>query len=198
MSHLSSPEAGPDEGADEGLATAVLEIERHAAEAGWDQPARLFALVETARLAEREPQLAGTLGDAPLTPIEQEGLSSGRALEDQLTAITWPESVHGCAALVERVVLPPAAEEQLPDEPGSVAAYAAEHPERQEVRIVAAATRSGASYCAMRLRAHDEDASVLAGPDLVPGLLELVRATLDDNPGDGVGTGAPEGQPRDE
>ena len=32
------------------LRTAVLEIESHAAEAGWDQPARLFALVPTADL----------------------------------------------------------------------------------------------------------------------------------------------------
>jgi hypothetical protein len=165
---------------DEGLATAVLEIERHAAEAGWDQPARLFALVETARLAEREPQLADSLGDVPLTPVEQEGLAGGRPLEDQLTGITWPETVHGCAALVERVVLPPDVEAQLPDEPARAASYAAEHPDRQEVRIVAAATRTGASYCALRLRAHDDDESVLTGPDLVPGLLELVRGTLEE------------------
>jgi hypothetical protein len=44
---------------------------------------------------------------------------------------------------------------------------------------VAAATRTGASYCALRLRAHDDDDSVLTGPDLVPGLVELVRATLE-------------------
>jgi hypothetical protein len=167
---------------DDGLETAVREIERHAAEAGWDQPARLFALVETARLAEREPQLAGSLGDTRLTPIEQEGLTSGRTFEDQLAAISWPDTVHGCAALVERVVLPPDVEAQLPDEPGPAATFAADHPARQEVRIVAAATRTGASYCALRLRAHDEDESVLTGADLVPGLLELVRATLDDGP----------------
>jgi hypothetical protein len=172
------------ETSDEGLATAVLEIERHAAEAGWDQPARLFALVETARLAEREPQLATGLGDARLTPIEQEGLVPGRALEDQLAEISWPDTVHGCAALVERVVLPPDVEAQLPDEPGPAATFAAEHPDRQEVRIVAAATRTGASYRALRLRAHDQDESVLTGPELVPGLLELVRGTLDDAPHD--------------
>jgi hypothetical protein len=168
--------------ADEGLATAVLEIERHAAEAGWDQPARLFALVETARLTEREPRLADTLGETPLTPVEQEGLAPGRALEDQLTGITWPGTVHGCAALVERVVLPPDVEADLPHQPGAAATFAAEHPDRQEVRIVAAATRTGASYCALRLRAHDEDESVLTGADLVPGLLDLVRATLEDTP----------------
>lgn len=32
------------------LRTAVREIEGYAAEAGWDQPARLFALVPTADL----------------------------------------------------------------------------------------------------------------------------------------------------
>jgi hypothetical protein len=169
--------------ADQGLATAVLEIERHAAEAGWDQPARLFALVETARLAEREPQLADSLGDAPLTPIEQDAAAAGSPLEDQLTGITWPATVHGCAAMVERVVLPPDVEALLPEEPERAASFVAEHPDRQEVRIVAAATRTGASYCALRLRSHDDDASVLTGPDLVPGLLELVRATLEETDG---------------
>ena len=164
--------------ADDGLSTAVLEIERHAAEAGWDQPARLFALVETARLLEREPHLADSLGGAVLTPIEQEGLTPGSALEEQLTDITWPETVHGCAALVERVVLPPDAESEVPEEPGRAASYAAEHPDRQEVRIVAAATRTGASYCALRMRAHDADDAVLTGPELAPGLVDLVRATL--------------------
>jgi len=99
-------------------------------------------------------------------------------LRVRLISITWPETVHGCAAMVERVVLPPAAEADVPDEPGSAAEFAAEHPERQEVRIVAAATRTGASYCALRLRAHDEDESVLVGPDLVPELVALVQATL--------------------
>jgi hypothetical protein len=189
MSTPPAPE--PDVLADDGLATAVLEIERHAAEAGWDQPARLFALVETARLAVQEPQLADSLGDAVLTPIEQEGLVPGRALEDQLIGITWPDTVLGCAAMVERVVLPPAAEAQVPDEPASAATYAAEHPDRQEVRIVAGATRTGASYCALRMRAHDSDESVLTGTDLVPALLDLVRGTFEESDaGDRDGRGA--------
>jgi hypothetical protein len=171
---------------DDGLAAAVVEIERHAAGTGWDQPARLFALVETARLVEREPHLADTLGEGTLTSIEQEGLAPGRPLEDQLTGITWPETVHGCAAMVERFVLPPDVEAALPDDPEQAAAYVAGHPDRQEVRIVAAATRTGAAYCALRLRAHDDDASVLTGPDLVPGLLGLVRATLEEGPEDGL------------
>jgi hypothetical protein len=188
----ATPDGDASTSADDALASAVVEIERHAATAGWDQPARLFALVETSRLAEREPQLASTLGKAVLTSIEQEGLAAGRALEEQLAGISWPDSVHGCAALVERVVLPPGVEDDLPAEPARAATFAAEHPERQEVRIVAGATRTGASYCAMRLRAHDDDASVLTGPDLVPGLVELVRATLDDDPGRAGGSASSE------
>ena len=47
------------------------------------------------------------------------------------------------------------------------------------MRMVAGATRAGASYCALRLRAHDEDTSVVDGTDLVPGLLALLHQTLD-------------------
>ena len=45
---------------------------------------------------------------------------------------------------------------------------------------MAGALRSGASFCALRLRAHDDDESVLGGEDLVPALLELVRGTLEE------------------
>jgi hypothetical protein len=169
---------------DDALAAAVIEVERHAAGAGWDQPARLFALVDTAELVAREPQLADQLvrGDvAPaFTPIEQEGVPADRSLEEVLATLTWPEGVAGCAAVVERLVLPPGAEDEVP-EGEEAAAYVAEHPDRQEVRIVAGALRTGASYCALRLRAHDEDASVLGGEDLVPQLLQLVRATLEED-----------------
>jgi hypothetical protein len=52
------------------------------------------------------------------------------------------------------------------------------------VRIVAGATRAGSTYCALRLRAHDDDQSVVGGADLVPVLLELLAATLvEDDPG---------------
>ena len=69
-----------------------------------------------------------------------------------------------------------------PEDAAAARAYAAEHPDRQEVRIVAGATRTGSTYCALRMRAHDEDTSVVGGLDLVPGLLELLRATLSDEP----------------
>lgn len=171
---------------DPALAAAVLEIESHQAAAGWDQPARLYALVDTAELVTQEPQLAASLGlDGPaeagsLTPIEQDELDAEQTLEDLLPTIQWPAAVSGCAAVVERVVLPPRADGAIPEDPEQAAAYAAVHPDRAEVRIVAGVTRHGASYCAVRSREHDEDTSVMGGADLVPALLELLRGTLDD------------------
>lgn len=44
------------------LTRACLEIDEYAAGLGWDQPARLFALVDTAKLKKQEPRLAGQLG----------------------------------------------------------------------------------------------------------------------------------------
>lgn len=166
----------------ESLVTAVREIEAHLAGEGWDQPARLYALVDTRRLVAQEPGLAeamGLAGDADsLTPVEQEPLAADQPLEQVLEQIVWPPEVTGCAAVVERLVLPPAADPELPQDAAEAAAYAREHPERQEVRIVAGATRTGATYCALRLRAHDDPFSVVEGVDLVPGLLELLVATL--------------------
>jgi hypothetical protein len=91
----------------------------------------------------------------------------------------WPAEVLGCAAVVERLVLPPAADGHLPDDPEAAEQYAADHPERQEVRIVAGATRDGATYCALRMRTHDDAFSVLESPDLVPALVDLLRSTLE-------------------
>ncbi|TYL46069.1 hypothetical protein FXB39_15300 [Nocardioides sp. BGMRC 2183] len=191
---------------DPALARAVHEIEAHHAGIGWDQPARLYALVDTRALVAQEPELAAQLGlDAPreqgsLTPIEQEELPPAQSLEAVLEQIGWPEGVAGCAAVVERLVLPPAADGQVPEDPAAAEEFAREHPDAQEVRIVAGVTRHGATYCALRLRAHDEDASVMGGADLVPNLLALLRATMADDetaePDDGGG--APNEGARDE
>jgi hypothetical protein len=167
------------------LQAVVRELDAHAADAGWDRPERLFALVPTADLVSREPQLAEELGlegveeTTGLTPVEQETLPPGASLEDVLEAIVWPSEVAGCAAIAERLVLPPEADEQIPDDPSDAQAFAANHPGREEVRIVAAALRGGDSACALRLRSHDDPESVLTSPDLVPGLLMLLHGTLD-------------------
>ena len=181
-----SPDLTADLDVDPALASAVLEIESHIAEGGWDQPARLYALVDTGELVEREPALAAAMGldaasaQGSLTPVEQDQLAPDRALESVLESIVWPRGVAGCAAVVERLVLPPDADAQIPEDRAGAEEYAREHPDRQEVRIVAGATRGGSTYCALRLRAHDDAQSVVGGADLVPALLELLRSTLDD------------------
>lgn len=177
MTEISLPQ-------DPALAAAVLEIESHIAEAGWDQPARLYALVDTARIVAQEPALASTMGlddaaaQGSFTPVEQDALPD-QALEVTLESIVWPDEVTGCAAVVERLVLPPGIDDDIPDNPTAAEEFAREHPLRQEVRIVAGATRAGATYCALRLRAHDDSRSVVDGTELVPGLLDLLRSTLE-------------------
>lgn len=178
MSEISLPQ-------DPALAAAVLEIESHIAEAGWDQPARLYALVDTARIVAQEPALAAQMGldgaaeEGSFTSVEQEALPD-QPLEVTLESIVWPPEVTGCAAVVERLVLPPGVDAEIPDDPAAAGEFASNHPLRQEVRIVAGATRAGATYCALRLRAHDDDQSVVDGTELVPGLLELLRSTLEE------------------
>jgi hypothetical protein len=170
---------------DAALQAAVREIEAHASEAGWDQPARLYALVPTSDLLAREPGLAAAMGldevaaAGSLTPVEQDDVPVDKPLESVLGQIMWPAEVFGCAAVVERLVLPPTADGQLPEDPGAAERYAADHPDHQDVRIVAGATREGATYCALRLRSHDDAFSVLESPDLVPALLDLLASTLE-------------------
>src|SRR4051794_26750111 len=171
------------------LTEAVREIERHVAAAGWDGPVRGFALVSTANALAAEPGLAdqlpadgvqAALADPfHLTSVEQEGLPSAPDLESLLAGISWPDGVDGAAVVVERVVLPPAAEEAMPTDPDEALAYLAAHPDRQDVRLAVGVLREGSAWCAVRTRAADSDDAVGQGPDVVPGLVAAVRATLD-------------------
>ena len=170
------------------LADAVREIERHVAAAGWDAPVRVFALVGTARALAASPELADQLSaevmaaaatdEFHLTSIEQEGLPAASDLEQLLGGITWPPSVDGAAITVERVILPPAAQESMPADQDDALAYLMAHPDRQDVRIAVGALCTGETWSAIRTRAHDDADAVAMGPDLVPGLLEALRATL--------------------
>ncbi|GAA5705207.1 hypothetical protein AQJ43_01310 [Streptomyces avermitilis] len=170
------------------LTRAVLEIDEYASTLGWDQPARLFALVDTARLRTQEPSLAAQLGlaDAPettgLTPIEQDEIPAGKPLDEFLGTIAWPDAVVGCALTVERLMLPPSAEASVPEglSEKKLAKWVAEHPDRQEVRMTVAVLRDGARESALRLREKDSPTEVLTGSDLVPGLAEALSATFAD------------------
>lgn len=166
----------------------VVEVERHVAADGWDAPLRLFALVRTAGALSRDPGLARRLppdvvaaadADADhLTAVEQEGLPDADTLEDLLGRIAWPETVDGAAVVVERSVLPPSAEAQVPDDEAEALAWVEMHPEREDVRLAAAVLRGGDHACALRSRKHDADDRVAVGPDLAPTLTSAIAATL--------------------
>ena len=177
------------------LRVAVAEVERHASEAGWDAPARLFALAWTEELVAAEPELAAKLGISGgtaerlspaehlaqvelFTPLEQELHDSPGTLEELLGRITWPDSVAGALAVVERVVLPPEAEGQVPDDPAEAADFAAHHDAREDVRISVGVLRTGETHCVLRMRSHDDDDSLVHGAEVVPGLVEALRETL--------------------
>src|SRR5699024_12602090 len=76
---------------------AVMDLERHVSEQGWDQPLELYALVPTAELLKAEPAAARLLGiDEPsdpgqLTPVQQEQLPSDVPWEGALGGIHWRE-----------------------------------------------------------------------------------------------------------
>ncbi|MCX4408153.1 PPA1309 family protein [Streptomyces sp. NPDC059837] len=170
------------------LTRAVLEIDEYASGLGWDQPARLFALVDTARLRAQEPALAAQLGlqDAPettgLTPIEQDEIPADKPLDEFLGTIAWPDAVVGCALTVERLMLPPSAEASVPEglSDKKLAKWVAEHPDRQEVRMTVGVLRDGTRDSALRLREKDAPTEVLTGAGLVPGLAEALSATFAD------------------
>lgn len=165
------------------LSVAALDTERHVAASGWDQPARLFALVRTESLLAREPHLRQQMGPADLaegalTAIEQEGLPATSSIESLLGSLAWPDEVDGCAFAIERMVVPPEAERELPAKSQDAVDALAAHPDRKDVRLLVAVLRTGASICLLRQREHDSDDAVATGKDLAPGLVEALRATL--------------------
>lgn len=160
-----------------------MDTESHVARLGWDQPPRLFALVRTDLLREREPSLSAQLQEAEddgYTAVEQEGLPPTSDLESLLGRVAWPEEVDGVALAIERIVVPPEAERDLPDDPEAAAEHLAAHPERKDVRLLAACLRDGRSICLLRQREHDSDDAVAVGQDIAPGLTHALAMTLKD------------------
>lgn len=161
------------------LPVVAREIQEFVGAAGWEQPAQIFALVPTGELLSAEPNLAEQLDpESTLTPIAQDSLPA-EDLAEALARVSWPEQVTGCALVQEIVVLPPEAESELPSEDEAARTMAAEHPDRQEARLVAAVLRSGDETCVMRLRGGDEEAGELVqDTSLAPNLLRALRETF--------------------
>ena len=165
-------------GEDSPIRQAALEVQRHVSGAGWDQPPRMFALVSTANLLRAQPELASQLGHADsYTAIEQDGLPVYQQLEEMLPSVEWPDSVEGCAVAIERIMLPPEAVAALPADESKLADIAASHPDRREVRIVSAVLRDGSTHTTVQARS-EENGPISEGPDLVPGLVDLLLATF--------------------
>jgi hypothetical protein len=162
------------------LEELVLDLERHAANAGWDAAPRLYALVEAPELHQHEPELARRLGvpDAPgrMAALEQPALPADRPIDDVLDGIEWPGRVAGCALVIERILLPDGAEDDIPED--DPVAWAGAHPGREDVRLVVGVLRDGSRHSAMRLRGHDSDDQVMSGPELVPGLADALASTF--------------------
>ncbi|MDX6265617.1 MAG: hypothetical protein QOD70_357 [Frankiales bacterium] len=164
------------------LLSVVAEVEGHLAEAGWDQPPQLFALVDTEDLLRAEPQLAQSMGlvvsrPGALTPVAQEPLGEV-ALDEQLASMVFGPEVLGVVIAHEVLVLPPSAEAALDDDDPAEAA--ADHPDRREVRMAVGVLRDGSRESVLRLRGKDggEDERVTGG-DLAPALSEALLATLE-------------------
>lgn len=160
------------------LPAVTREIEEFVAAGGWDQPTQMFALVPTQQLLSAEPDIGDQVDpESTLTPIAQEELPA-QDLAEALGRILWPEQVAGCAVVQEILVLPPGAEEQLPSDGEKAREAAAEHPDRQEARLVAAVLRDGGETCVMRLRTAGEDGEVVQDSSLAPNLLGALRETF--------------------
>ena len=159
------------------LIACLMDVERHVSSAGWDQPARLFALVTTGTLLEVEPQLRGRVPEASpdaLTAIEQDEFHATDNVIERLGGIFWPETVEGCAIALERAFLPSKFEADIPADPQEAADFVAAHPEKADVRVVVGVLRDGSRHGLARLLSEPDD--LLAAEDLVPG---LARALID-------------------
>lgn len=163
------------------LIAALADVERHVSSNGWDQPARLFALVSTTDLLAREPQLKDRVphgADDALSAVEQDGFAGGDDVIERLSTIYWPASVEGVALAMERWLLPSQYESELPDNDQQAAAFVAAHKQRLDVRFVVGVTRDGSQHGLARLKSQPDD--LIGAHDLVPGLAAALAATLED------------------
>ena len=153
------------------LARAVTETETHVAAHGWDQPVRVFALVRTAEALEADPDVADLLDAATV----EEARSN-----PELLMVVEQEGLPPAAVSVERLVLPPAAQEEAEaiTDAAQRLAFLQERPDREDIRMVVGVLRGGQSWCVLRSRSHDDDASLYQGERLVPGLVEALEATF--------------------
>lgn len=174
------------------IETLVREVEQYVAQGGWDQPTRLFVVANTAQAIANDPGLKDILppeavqqaAENPdtLTAIEQDGLPDHQNLEELLGHIYFGPAAAGAAIVVERLTVPPEAQVGLPEDPQAAAQALLDHPDRKDIRLVAAVLRDGDHLCAVRSRTNDSPEMVSTGKDLVPGLIAGLSQTLQEPP----------------
>ncbi|WP_028708647.1 PPA1309 family protein [Propionicicella superfundia] len=166
--------------AEEALFRVLRDVEAHVGRSGWDQPARLFALVGTALLAASEPAVAeavaGTPDEDALSAVEQDGFRLGDDIVETFARIAWGPAVAGCALAVERTMVPREVEDDLPADPSAAARVVATHPRRMDLRLVVGVLRDGSHHAVARLANRPEE--LLSGADMVPGLVGVLAQTL--------------------
>jgi len=165
------------------LIAALTDVERHVASLGWDQPARLFALVTTKDLLEREPQLVGRVpqgADDAMSAVEQDEFTATDNIFKRLGEIYFPETVEGVALALERTVLPAEYENEVPAGDEAASDFVRKHPKKVDVRIVVGVTRDGARHGVARLKSDPDE--LLGSEDLVPGLADALFETLRSEP----------------
>ena len=170
------------------LRLAVSSLEKDIASLGWDRPPSLFALVYTKSIfpqleaemdSKQAEQLRGALTENPLhlTAVLQDHLPSVDLMQT-LGHLVFGEDVAGVAVAMERFLVSPQADTEAPEDPKKREQFLLSHPSRQDVRIVAAATRDGNTWCASRARSEDSDDMVAHGESIVPELLAVLKAML--------------------
>lgn len=165
------------------IANTAYRIDKELSVYGWDQAPCLFALVKTAHLLEQDlPEEVARAARADVAQDSQHYTAvlqelSGD-LEQVLGSIWWPDNVEGAAISLERIVLPPQAEADVPSDQKEREEFLVNHPDRDDVRIVVAVLRDGPSWCTLRARSQDSDAKVAGGSELVPELVEALRLTF--------------------
>ncbi len=180
------------------LVQALRRLEADVHSGGWDQRTRVFALAPFGDLASQQPELVAglraqlaeegvTVTDDLLVPIEQEWPFPDVELDDALARVEWPPKVQAAAIVVERVILPPEAEQEVAELSDPVAdpvQAVHEHPSAQDVRMAVIAARSGEHWCLIRARSPQTDGDVpvpdqmYEAADLVPGLIDALEQTF--------------------
>ena len=150
------------------LAETVRELEQHVAQAGWDQPARLFAIVPTVDLATDHPELVSDQNAGQYMFVEQDAPLDNENLIGSLEQISWPAEITGAALAIERLISMQPDDEVDPEENSPT----------QELRIVALVMREGTNINAIRQRSFDDITGVAVASDLVPALNKALLQTF--------------------